>query len=215
MEQKTPISPLIYMAFGMAFIIAIGLITLRKPEFSYILSPGDAHTLALDNKHNINPSEVLGLSEGELLQYQFIDLRNTYDIVRGAIPASLSIPRHSLLLSGSWEVLQELNEEGRTIVLYDGDGSTVNGPWFVLSQLGLDKLKILTGGYAAYQAASLAPKDSLPALQQPEQARYAFQSIVDSIVSAAGQPLPAAKEKKPEKVVTVKRARSSAIEGGC
>ncbi|HRY98062.1 MAG TPA: rhodanese-like domain-containing protein [Bacteroidales bacterium] len=214
MEQKTTLSPLIYMAFAMALIILIGIVTLRKPEYTFAISTSETHALVMEDQNSLSPAESRAIAEARTGGFRFIDLRNAYDFHQGTVAGALNLPTHSLLLPKAFDQLRSMDEEGATLVLFGHGGAAANGPWMVLRQLGFARVKVLEGGYSAYQA-MLKDSGGTQEFVPEEMARYSYQDVVDSLISAAGQAVPADREKVPEKVVPVKKARSSAVEGGC
>lgn len=221
MEEKTTISPLIYMAFGMALIILVGIITLRKPSHNYALSVEETHAYILEAQHAISPQDASTIANDKLTSFQFIDLRDEIAYGKGAVPGAINLPQHSLLMEESYGLIEGLTKDSVTIILYGADGLQANGPWMILSQLGFNNIRVLTGGYPGFSQTADTSKTAASSQSgmYTDVARYDYQGIIDAFVAQSGRgggsAAGAERVKRAEKVVPAKKAKQSAVEGGC
>jgi rhodanese-related sulfurtransferase len=134
-----------------------------------------------------------------------VDLRQPIKYDQGHLPDAINIPENHLLEEDQMELL----ESSKAIVFYGEDAFQASGPCMLLSQMGLENVKMLEVGYADFNAEIDAPT--------PETARYDYAAVFQKAIErhakevAAGKAKPvvvtrpAAPQKKT--IVPVKKAK--------
>ncbi len=187
-------------------IILIGFFTLHKPDLKYQLSAEQAAALLQNPQWEIFPAD-LAREVGSNLQ--IVDLRTPNDFLKGHIAGSVNIPEPSLFDAQNIEQLDLWDNQAATIVLVGKDQSQAAGPWMLLSQMGYQNLKILTGGWNQYIAWQQNPASGIARIGQP---RHDFAKIMES--TNQGVATKVGSEKK-EIVLPTRKAKKAKAEGGC
>ncbi len=186
-------------------IILVGFLTFKKPQF--VFEKNSASTL----EKIIKKDYILSLSDLDKLeasQYAVIDIRSNYEYEKGHLKDAVNISAHDVFSKSSIELLDELKENGQTIILYGEHPDNANSAWMLLYQMGYDNAKILcveTG----YVDKTFQIKNS--PLEKP---RVNFAQFMDSAKSAKSKKI-VKKEKPKKKVITVPKKKKRAPEGGC
>jgi len=205
--KRLSIASVIFIA-----IIIIGLITIRKPDIEYQLSPQETVDALLEEPEEIYPEDVEYFADFEEPGYAFVDLRSPYDFVKGNVAGSINIPSNMILEKESLDLFDKFVEDSLTVILIAETQSEANGPWIVLKQLGYNNLKVMLGGWN-YYANPMDPYD-MPEVPPylVEEAKYDYMTIMETLGSNPniGQSADA-----PEMVIPKRKKKTSAVEGGC
>jgi 3-mercaptopyruvate sulfurtransferase SseA len=113
----------------------------------FLLSPEDALKVALSEKDLITPDAWQELKSDS--RYQLVDIRSASVFQKGHLDEAVNIPLESLLED---ENLEFLRSQKSHFVLIGEDQLEANGPWFLLRQMGVEKLSVLQGGYSYLSA---------------------------------------------------------------
>jgi rhodanese-related sulfurtransferase len=204
---RTFITVVIFIA-----VIVVGLLTIRKPKLSYVLTPQQTVDLIVLEEHVMYPYELEDILYGDIDTVILIDIRDKFEYGRGHIEGAENISAITLLTQENLKKLKQTMDNGMTIVVYGNDQLQANGPWMVFRQLGFDNVKVLLGGYKYYREW----KDILGDTYYEDSyllgaPRYDFAEVAASVSMAAGDET--ATSPKP---VTVRRKKKTSVaEGGC
>jgi rhodanese-related sulfurtransferase len=97
------------------------------------------------------PYELEDIFSGAIDTVVLIDIRDNFEFGRGHIEGAENIAAITLLSEDHIKRLEQLKEDGMTVVIYGNNQLEANGPWMVFSQLGFDNVKVLLGGYDFYK----------------------------------------------------------------
>lgn len=204
--KRTFVVVLIFIA-----IIVVGLLTMRTPKLKYALSPRQTVELISQDDHFMYPYELEDLFSGAADHIVLIDIRDRFEFSRGHIPGAENISAITLINQENYQRLEQLKENGMTVVIYGNDQLEANGPWMVFRQLGFDNVKLLLGGYEYYLqwADNLGntKNDDVYLLGSP---RYDFAEIASTAAHIQN-----AEEENSIAVEVTRKKKSSAAEGGC
>jgi rhodanese-related sulfurtransferase len=205
--RRTFITVLIFLA-----IIIVGLLTVRGPRLKYELSPNETVELVTLEEHFMYPYELEDIFSGAIDTIVLIDIRDKFEYGRGHIEGAENISAITLLDQDNIRRLQQLKEDGMTVVIYGNSQLEANGPWMVFRQLGFDNVRILLGGYDFYKEW----KDMLGDTYYEDSyllgaPRFDYAEVAASAAMTAGSD-----ESSAKKPVTVKRKKKTTVaEGGC
>jgi len=212
MEELNKTNRLTITVIIIVLVIITGLITFRRPEVKFTLSPAESLALLNDSNTLVTPlqaSVLLKDSSGKIL---FVDVRNSIDFERGHIQNSINIPVRELYSKKNKVFFHDLKKSGQTAILYGTFQQQANGPWLILRQTGTTNVKLFTGSYVQLTPDPDSLVRLLPQLSET--------SLVDTAaIKALQSPNTTASKKdqqvKPVKkqVVPVKQEASSG--GGC
>ena len=196
----------------LAFVLVIifGIITLRRPDVKYTLTPSQSLALLHDTAVLVTPAQAAVLLKESAGKTVFIDVRNSLVFGRGHVKNAVNIPVRELFTRQSKSIFRDIEKAGQTAVLYGETQQQANGPWMMLRQTGCQKALLFTGSYAQLD---LEHADSLtrllPALSETSLIDTAALKAISAPISAVKD---AAKTEK-KTVAPVKKAGSSG--GGC
>jgi len=134
-----------------AVVIVIGLLTVNQPRLKYVQPLDQTLEMVAWEEGTVFPYEIVDVLNGSIDTIMLIDIRNTFDYSRGHIPGSENITSVDLVNEENIERLEQLMEDGMTVVVYGKTQLDANGPWLLLRQLGFDNVRILLGGYSYYK----------------------------------------------------------------
>lgn len=213
MDELNKTNRLTIAVIGIVLVIIIGLVTLRRPDIKYSLTPAESLALLNDTALVISPEQTTALVKDSSGKTIFIDVRNSIAFDRGHIKNAVNIPVRELFTKKNMSAFRDIEKAGQTAILYGETQQQANGPWFMLRQTGFKNVLLFTGSYAQLD---IANSDSLTRLlpqlsETPLIDTAALKAI--SAPAAVGkdvaQPAKAAKKK----VAPVKKEASSG--GGC
>jgi len=205
--KRLSIASIIFIA-----VIIVGLITLRKPDIEYQLTPQQTLDALMEAPEEIYPEDVEYFAEFEEPGYIFIDLRSPYEFVKGNVTGSINIPSNIILEKEQLEAFNRFQQDSLTVVLIAETQSEANGPWILLKQLGYNNLQVMLGGWNYYSN----PIDPYDMPETPpylvEEAKYDFMTIMETLGS---NPNIGQTGDTPEIVLPTRKKKTSVVEGGC
>lgn len=210
MDELNKTNRLTIIVVAFVLVIITGLITLRRPDIKYVLSPAESLALLNDTALVITPDQVFDLLNDSSGKIVFIDVRNSIAFGRGHVLHAINIPVRELFTKRSKTVFREIVKAGQTAIIYGETQQQANGPWLMLKKTGFKNVLLFTGNFAQLD---LAHADSLTRLLPQNSETPLIDTAALRLVSA---PVGAAKVvAKPEKksVAPVKKTSSSG--GGC
>lgn len=185
-------------------VILIALLSYKKPKHLYKNNPG----VMLDNLTATNNFiELENVDES----MQLIDVRNVYEFEKGHLENAINIYAHELLNPHNSTIIDSLQEQNKTLVLYGGTPDETLVPYMVLYQLGYINIKLLPISIEYEQNELVASHIKI------EQSKYDIPEYIKaSIKKAAVKPKPLVKYiQPPKKVVPQKKKKKMPVEGGC
>jgi rhodanese-related sulfurtransferase len=193
--------------------IITGLITFRRPEVKYTLSPAESLALKNDPALFITPDQADGLLKNSPGKVVFIDVRNSIAYDRGHVKNAVNIPVRELFAKQNQMTFRDIEKAGQIAVMYGETQLQATGPWLMLRQTGNKNVLLFTGSYAQLD---LANADSLTRLlpqlsETPLIDNAALKAISTPVTGGKENSQPAKTEKK--KVAPVKKEAASG--GGC
>lgn len=208
MKELTRMNRLIVATTIFVFIIIIGLLTFRMPDYEYKVPAGELVAELVNSPGTITADEALanaGVGNGRVV---LVDLRNPYDFNRGTLENAINIPVSDILDEENMEYFRQLDEDSVTPVLFGENERVANGARMFLRQLGFKSFKVLEGGYGC-----LANKG----VQEPSPACGGEEPILDyaAFMEALGGSGAAAADREPVTIQPVKRTKKTTTEGGC
>lgn len=213
MDELNKTNRLTITVIIIVLVIITGLITFRRPDVKYKLSPTESLSLLNDPASVITPVQVAVLLKDSAGKMVFIDVRNSIAFERGHIKNAFNIPVRELFAKKSKATFRDIEKAGQTAILYGETQQQANGPWLMLRQTGYKNVLLFTGNYAQLD---IANSDSLTRLlpqlsETPLIDTAALKAISAPVAVGKDVSQPAKTEKK--SVAPVKKAASSG--GGC
>ena len=213
MDELNKTNRLTIAVIGIVLVIIIGLITLRRPDIKYSLTPAESIALLNDPALVITPEQAAAALKDSAGKTVFIDVRNSIAFDRGHVKNAVNIPVRELFAKKSKTIFRDIEKAGQTAVLYGETQQQANGPWLMLRQTGFKNVLLFTGSYSQIV---IATTDSISRLlpqfsETPLIDTAALKAISAPAASGKDAAQPAKTEKK--KVAPVKKAASSG--GGC
>lgn len=191
-------------------VILIGLVTIQKPAISYKLTYAQTLEALRDTSAYITPLAVAELLKTKDAGSVLIDVRNSLDYNKTHYENTLNIPVREIFKADNLKKIKDIIKGGQNIVLIGESQQQAIGPWMMLKQIGIDKVKVFTG---VYSQLALPASDSLVAAmpQNTETPILDISALKKTIVSSDGKA-----EMKPvvKKTVTPKKAGKPSG-GGC
>lgn len=192
-------------------ILIVGFITMSKPLLTYKLDMKQSLEEVKKADVCFYPWQLNSFLTEETKKVVLFDLRDNFVFGQGHIPGAENLSAQDLTKKESIERLEDLKDQGITVVLYGEDQLQANGPWMLFRQVGFNNVKVLLGGYQYY----LQHKDNLLATKtdpafQKEVPKYNFAEMAKPKDGSVATTTP---EKKP--VVVTQRKKSGGASGGC
>ncbi len=161
-------------------------------------------TSALESSHFTSPAQLKEMSQEDFI---LVDLRPRSVFAQGALEGAVNIPSSELLVHDNFEVLKHSE---KPIILYGNDAAAANGAWFMLTQLDVKNVTVLSSGYDHFT-------EENPRVMETAQFDYAavFTEAVEAHkkLSEAPKPVVIAKPVTPKKIVPVKKKEVEEEEG--
>lgn len=170
--------------FSLVTVLAMLLAGCTKNQPSTFPVPlEDALQTMLDGKFLLSPEEFNSLTRSAADGLLLVDLRSPALFDKGHLTDAINIPDNRILDDEQFAMLQG----GKQIVLYGDDVFQASGPCLLLSQLGLENVKMLGAGYADFVAGGT--------VATPETARYDYPVIFQKAIERHAKEVEAGKAK--------------------
>ena len=213
MDELNKTNRLTIAVIGIVLVISIGLMTLRRPDIKYSLTPAESLTLLNNPALVVTPEQATAILKDSSGKTVFIDIRNSMAYDRGHIKNAVNIPVLELFAKKSKSTFHDIEKAGQTAVLYGETQQQANGPWLMLRQTGFKNILLFTGNYAQLD---IAPSDSLTHLRP----QLSETPLIDTAALKAISAPPAAgkdasQPAKAEKKTVAPVKKSGASSGGC
>ena len=121
-------------------IIVIGVLTFRKPK--HVFENDTATTLQkiMDKDYILTLDEF---NSKDPSQYALFDIRSNFEYAKGHFKDAVNISTHQAFDDSSTELLSDLKNGGKTIIIYGENPDEADSAWMLLYQLGYENVKIL------------------------------------------------------------------------
>jgi rhodanese-related sulfurtransferase len=210
MDELNKTNRLTITVIIIVLVIITGLITFRRPDVKYTLSPVESLALLNDTTLFITPEKAVTLLKDSAGKNVFIDIRNSIAFDQIHVKNAVNIPVRELFTRKSKSIFREIEKSGQTAIVYGETQQQANGPWLMLRQTGYKNVLLFTGNF---NQLDFPYTDSLTRLLP----QYSETPLIDTAaLNSISLPTGTNKiEAKPEKkkVTTVKQTGSSG--GGC
>lgn len=121
-------------------VILIGFITFKKPKYVF------QNTAEATLQHLVDRDYVLTLNDFKTIDpadYVLIDTRSNYEYVKGHYKDAINISVHQVFNDNNTDLLNEIKDQNKTIILYSDNPDKANHAWMLLFQLGYENTNIL------------------------------------------------------------------------
>lgn len=213
MKELNKTNRLTIVVVAIVLVFVTGLLTLRKPEISYKLSPAQSIELAGDSNSYVSPAKALQIIASADGKTILIDVRNSIAFDKGHLKDAKNIPVRELFFKENLAFFEELDKAGQYALIYGETPQQAIGPYMMLKQTGLDHVLVLNGTYAQLihsDTGTLTPKaclqNELPMIDTAALRKLTAPVVVEDIPVKKPQPVK-------KVVIPVKTAPSSG--GGC
>ena len=196
-----------------AIIIVVGLITLSHPKHVFTLDAQATLETILAEQEEISPYETAKIVARKDQHYQLIDLRSPYDFLIGHIDSAINIPLNSILEDENFATIKKISESGKTMIFYGNDQSQANGPWLLMTQLGIKNINVLAGGYEYFILRNDSTYIAVDSVYCTEKAKYDYALVFQEI--SGDNNVSSTVEKQPQKVIPRRRKKKAIAAGGC
>lgn len=208
MDELNKTNRLTIVVVAFAIVIIIGMITFRRPEVTYKLSPAESLALLNNPALLVTPDQSAGLIKDSAGKYVFIDVRNSIAYGQGHIKNAINIPVRELLSKKSRQTFREIESANQTAILYGETQQQASAPWLMLHQTGFNSVKLFTGNFAQL---NMADADSVTKLLP----QFSETPLVDTAaLKAVSSPQKEKTEVKPVAKKTVTPVKKEASSGG-
>lgn len=213
MQELIRTNRLIMVVAAFVLVIIIGLVTFKRPEVKYVLSPAESLALLNNPAALITPEQAAILLKDSSGKTLFIDVRNSIAFERGHVKNAINIPVRELFAKENRSVIRDLEKSGQEAVMYGETEQEASGPWLMLQQTGFKNVKLFTGTYSQLDTAN---SDSLTRLLP----QFSETPLIDtaalklvSISAGVTKNIPQSDKTAKKSVSPVKKEASSG--GGC
>ena len=199
-------------------VVIIALLSYKRPKHLYTTQPADV--LAQVS----SPDYLMALKDIDLSNQTLIDIRSQFDFDKGHLENALNMYAPEILNDDNSDILEDLKEDGKTLLLYGNNPNEAIAPYMVLYQLGYDNIKILSIENSYFQN-KLITKDATIENSVADVNAFIQESIkkkeeaMKKAKAAAAKPRYVAPKPKaetsPKKVVPKKKKKKMPVEGGC
>lgn len=198
-------------------VVIIALLSYKRPKHLYTTQPTDALT------EISSPDYLVAQKDIDLSNQVLIDVRSQFDFDKGHLENAVNMYAPEILNDENSDVLEDLKEKGKTLVLYGNSPNEAIAPYMVLYQLGFDNIKILSVKNSYYQN-KLITKDVTVENSLADVNAFIQESIktkeeaMKKAKAAAAKPkyvTPKPKVTTSKKVVPKKKKKKMPVEGGC
>lgn len=194
-------------------VIIVGLITLSRPKYVFTLDARATLDTILAEQEEITPYKMAKIVARKNQHYQLIDLRSPYDFLIGHIDDAINIPLNSILEDENFATIKKISESGKTMIFYGNDQSQANGPWLLMTQLGIKNIKVLAGGYEYFILRNDSAYIAVDSVYFAEKAKYNYAKVIQEI--SGDNNVSFTVEKQPQKVIPKRRKKKGVAAGGC
>ena len=180
-------------------VVLIGLLTYKRPVHMYAINSKTTLENITTENYLISIEDIVNK------EYVLIDTRNEFEYQKGHLKNAINIYTPVILNEVNTTIFNKLQEENKTIVLYNTNPNEVVAPFMVLYQLGFKNLKF-AGINNSYDQNKLITKN----IDVEKSVADINAFINESIKKAAKKPKPKPVVKAPpKKVIPIKKKKKN------
>ena len=186
-------------------LVIIALLSYKRPSHLYSESIENSLELVSNSDYIITQQDL------EKFELVLVDIRSNIEYNKGHLDNAINIYAPEILDAKNSEVLLDLKEKNKTVVLYGSTPNEALTPFMLLQQLGYNNVKLLTVDLGYSQDKLIVKSSTL------EDNKYDIKKFIDeSIKKAMAKPKPKPKLKPVvKKVIPKKKKKKMPVEGGC
>jgi rhodanese-related sulfurtransferase len=191
-------------------IVIIALLSYKRPKHLYSVNTHDTLEKITNTNYLIAQNDIDDTNS------VLIDIRNQFEFDKGHMENAINMSAPEILNEENSDILENLKEENKTLVLYGNNPKEAIAPFMLLSQLGFDSIKILSVENSYFQN-KLITKDVTVESSAPDINSFIQESIKRS-QEAMDKAKVAPKPKIttiPKKIIPVVKKKKMPVEGGC
>lgn len=191
-------------------IVIIALLSYKRPKHLYSVNTHDTLEKITNTNYLIAQNDIDDTNS------VLIDIRNQFEFDKGHIENAINMSAPEILNEENSDILKNLKEENKILVLYGNNPNEAIAPFMLLSQLGFDSIKILSVENSYFQN-KLITKDVTAESSAPDINSFIQESIKRS-QEAMDKAKVAPKPKIttiPKKIIPVVKKKKMPVEGGC
>lgn len=191
-------------------VVLIALLSYKRPKHLYTVNTHD--TL----EKITNYSYFMAQNEIDKGTHFLVDIRNSFEFDKGHLENAINMPSPEILSEDNSEILENLKEENKTIVIYGNNPNQAIAPYMLLSQLGFDNLKILMVENS-YSQNKLITKNVTIENSTADVTAFIKESIqkTEETMKKANIVVKQKAITPPKKIIPVKKKKKMPAEGGC
>jgi rhodanese-related sulfurtransferase len=191
-------------------VVLIALLSYKRPKHLYTVNTHD--TL----EKITNYSYFMAQNEIDKGTHFLVDIRNSFEFDKGHLENAINMPSPEILSEDNSEILENLKEENKTIVIYGNNPNQAIAPYMLLSQLGFDNLKILMVENS-YSQNKLITKNVTIENSTADVTAFIKESIqkTEEAMKKANIVVKQKAITPPKKIIPVKKKKKMPAEGGC
>ena len=184
-------------------VVIIGLLTYERPKNMYVLNTKSTldnltskdYFVTMDNINNPN--------------YVLIDVRSQFEFDKGHLENTINIYTPEILNETNLAIFTQLNEAGKTAVLYANNPEELNTPFLILSQLGYNNIKLLEVKNNYLQNKLITTPIEV------EKSQADVSAFIKESAKNANIIVPIKVVTPVKKVITIQKKKKAPAEGGC
>jgi len=178
MENKKVNKFLMFGLIGFTLLIIILVITKDNEPKYRISTEQTLEQLKKYSENTISAEKVADILFTNDSLYQFIDLRNPREFVKGHLENAINIPLQNIL---DEQYKSILNQDKKINIIYYSNHRGACPSWMILSQIGYKNNKILLGGYDAVKANIIDNFSPLSGNFKDETPKYDYKKVIKSM----------------------------------
>ena len=188
-------------------VIVIGLLTFRKPQFSFSNSSAKTLEVVTNSNHQISLDDFKNLDPST---YKLIDIRTNFDFSKGHLDNAINIPISQILEAMSNGSFSDAEPTEKTVIIYGEHPQDADAAWMLLFQMGYEQIKILSIR-TYYENRQFHVKNVDVGKPSCDFAETMRKASIQKIKKVEAKPAPAPKKK----VITQPKKKKKMPEGGC
>ena len=190
-------------------IVAIAVLTYKRPKHNYTIDSKASLEQVLKTDYLASIDEVN--AENHVL----IDVRGIYEYNKGHIENAINMFGPEILNDENSELIEEIQEDGKTIIIYGSNPNEALAPFMLLNQIGVSDIKMLPIELS-YNQTQLVTNTVALEKTNGDIAAFIAESVKKAKEAAKVKPKPVVIKAPPKKVVKPKKKKKKMpIEGGC
>jgi len=192
-------------------VLALGLVILPKNKEQKEIDPKALLSAITEKSRYLSVDEVTHRIIGNDPTLLLIDLRQTSDFGKFALPGAINVPVDSLL---SKSVQEMLIMPGKDKILISNADLVSEKAWLIASRLSVKRIYIMKGGMNEWFSTIIQEKLVNSAASSNELDLVSFRKAAKQYFTGSGE-MPVEIPKPKEKVQVIRKAPEATSGGGC